>query len=226
LSPRGQHQWWTVSGGSIEYVRRLSARLAKLGVACRTRCAVRSVRRDAAGVTVLAEGGVQERFDEVVLACHSDQALRILADAAPEETAALSAIAYRPNRAILHADPRQMPRRRACWSSWVYQAERTGDDAAVGVTYWMNRLQNIPDSDPLFVTLNPQRPIDDALIYDDTTFAHPIFDHAALRAQDAIAAMNGTRHTWFAGAWLRFGFHEDGFASAVRVARAMERMPA
>ncbi|MBI1220894.1 MAG: FAD-dependent oxidoreductase [Rhodobacteraceae bacterium] len=223
LSPSGQHQWWTVAGGSLEYVSRLAARLAVLGVELHTGCPVRAVTRDAAGVTLRAEGGLPERFDEVVLACHSDQALAMLTDPAPEERAALSAIAYRPNRAVLHADARQMPRRRACWSAWVYQTERAGQQDAVGVTYWMNRLQNIPEADPLFVTLNPQRPVDPRLIYDDVTFAHPVFDRAALKAQEAIAARNGTRHTWFAGAWLRYGFHEDGFASAVRIASAMER---
>ncbi|MFC2967602.1 NAD(P)/FAD-dependent oxidoreductase [Acidimangrovimonas pyrenivorans] len=226
LSPGGQHQWWTVSGGSVAYVTRLAARLRLLGVETRTGCPVRSVIRDAAGAQVRPEGGVAERFDEVVLACHSDQALALLADAIPEERADLSAIAYRPNRAVLHADPGQMPRRRACWSSWVYRAEQAGQETAVGVSYWMNRLQGIPEDDPLFVSLNPQGPLREDLIYDEVSFDHPVFDRAALRAQGRLAARNGSDHTWFAGAWLRFGFHEDGFASAVRIARALDRVPA
>jgi len=225
LSPQGQHQWWTVQGGSVEYVRRLEARLRVLGVDLRPGCPIRAIRRDAAGVTVRPEGGVSERFDEVILACHSDQALSLLADPSPEERADLAAIAYRPNRTILHADPSQMPVRRACWSSWVYRAEQVGAERAVGVTYWMNRLQNIPENDPLFVTLNPQTAIREDLIYDEVTFDHPVFDRAALAAQGRIAARNGTNRTWFAGAWLRFGFHEDGFASAVRVARSMTAAP-
>lgn len=224
LSASGQHQWWTVKGGSVEYVRRLADRLTLLGVELRTGCQVQSVRRGPDGVTVRPQAGVPETFDEVVLACHSDQALALLSDATAEERAALSAIAYRPNRVVLHRDAGQMPQRRSCWSAWVYRSESTAN--SVGVTYWMNRLQNIPESDPLFVTLNAARPIPDAAIYDEVTFDHPVFDRAALAAQERIARRNGTNRTWFAGAWLRWGFHEDGFASAMRIARQMERVPA
>lgn len=231
LSPRGQHQWWTVAGGSVQYVSRLARRLDMLGVETRLGAPVRAVRRDAQGVLIRAAGAEAERFDAVILACHSDQALAMLEDPSPAERAALSAVAYRPNRAVLHADARQMPRRRACWSSWIYRAdgpasgglasEEPADTAGVGVTYWMNRLQGIPDNDQMFVTLNPQSPIDPALIYDETSFDHPVFDAPALAAQERIAAMNGTDNTWYAGASLRYGFHEDGFASAQRIARAM-----
>ncbi|MDE3121457.1 MAG: FAD-dependent oxidoreductase, partial [Paracoccaceae bacterium] len=226
LEPTGQHQWWTVDGGSIEYVRRLEARLRQVGVDLRPGSPIRAISRGAEGVTIRPEGGLPEVFDDVILACHSDQALALLSDAAPEERAALSAVAYQPNRVILHRDPRQMPVRRRCWSSWVYQSDGMGAEPAVGVTYWMNRLQGIPDSDPLFVTLNPTREIAPDTIYDEVSFDHPVFDRAALRAQGEIAAMQGRRNTWFAGAWLRYGFHEDGFASAVRVARAMAKADA
>jgi predicted NAD/FAD-binding protein len=114
-----------------------------------------------------------------------------------------------------------MPRRRACWSSWVYRADGEGANPGIGVTYWMNRLQNISDDDPLFVTLNAGDAIPDELVYDRTSFDHPVFDHAAIRAQDALAALQGANGTWFAGAYLRHGFHEDGIASAMRVARQM-----
>ncbi len=115
-----------------------------------------------------------------------------------------------------------MPRRRACWSAWIYRSDGAGEDAPVGVTYWMNRLQNIPESDPLFVSLNPGEAIARQAIYDETTFHHPVFDGAAIRAQDRLAAIQGENNTWFAGAWLRNGFHEDGIASAVRIARRMQ----
>ena len=109
------------------------------------------------------------------------------------------------------------------WSSWVYTADTRRPQTAIGVTYWMNRLQNIPERDPLFVTLNPSTPVREELIYDQTTFRHPVFDAGALAAQRQLREMQGENNTWFAGAWTRHGFHEDGFASAVRIARALER---
>jgi predicted NAD/FAD-binding protein len=119
-----------------------------------------------------------------------------------------------------------MPRRRACWSSWVYRADTSAQQTRLGVTYWMNRLQNIPESDPLFVTLNPATDIPDRLVYDDTVFRHPVFDGPALEAQAALRALQGQNRTWFAGAYTRHGFHEDGFASAARIARELERQDA
>lgn len=230
LNVTGQHQWWTVSGGSASYVGRLAAALAARGVALRPGTPVQSVMRGGAAVTVKAEGDAPRVFDQVVLACHADVALRLLADPTPDERAALGAIRFQDNRAILHRDAAVMPRRRACWASWVYTTGQGAGHAPVGVSYWMNRLQNIPADDPLFVTLNPARPIPDHLVYDDVTHRHPVFDAAALAAQGRIAAMQGARGTWFAGAWLRNGFHEDGFASALRVARRLapldERIPA
>ncbi len=167
-----------------------------------------------------------DSFDQVILACHSDDALRLLSRPTRVEHAALSAVRYQDNRAILHRDVSQMPRRRAVWSSWVYRADTMRAQPQIGVTYWMNRLQNIPESDPLFVSLNPAREVPDHLVYDETTFRHPVFDEAALRAQRHLASIQGMNNTWFAGAWTRHGFHEDGFASAVRVVRAMDRLPA
>ncbi len=220
LGITGQHQWWTVTGGSISYVDRLTRRLEANRVDIRRGAAVRHVTRGASGVTVTAQGAEPESFDEIVLACHSDQALRLLGDPSEAEQRLLGAIRYRANRAVLHADPGQMPRRRTCWSSWIYRNAAEGSDT-IGVTYWMNRLQNLPADDPLFVTLNPATPIPDSLIQDETEFHHPIFDMAALRAQETIAEIQGRNRTWFAGAWLRNGFHEDGIASAMRVARGI-----
>lgn len=226
LSARGQPQWWTVRGGSVEYVRRLEAHLRRAGCVLRPGTPVRSVRRDDGSVLVHAAGSEPEVFDEVVLACHSDQALRLLADAGGEERAILSALRYQDNRAVLHADISQMPRRRGCWSSWVYRGDTRRQETRIGVTYWMNRLQNIPEADPLFVSLNPAEDIPDHLVYDETVFRHPVFDTAAFAAQRRLDALQGTNRTWFAGAYLRNGFHEDGFASAVRVADALTLQPA
>lgn len=223
LSATGQHQWWTVSGGSIEYVKRLEAALRLRGVEFRLGTPVKAVKRSVDSVTISAENALPEQFDQVIIACHSDQALKLLAKPSEVEQAALSAIRYQPNDVYLHRDVTQMPKRQACWSSWVYQAETRASETRLGVTYWMNRLQNIPESDPLFVTLNPQNEIAQEMIYDHEVFWHPVFDRAAIRAQGQIAEIQGQNRTWFAGAWLRHGFHEDGFASAVRVARALNK---
>ncbi|WP_420567955.1 NAD(P)/FAD-dependent oxidoreductase [Thalassovita sp.] len=223
LSATGQHQWWTVSGGSIQYVRRLQANLESRGTALRPDTPVQSVSRTPSGVTIRAKGAEPAHFDEVIFACHSDTALRLLENPSGAELRALSALKFQDNQMILHRDTSVMPKRRACWSSWVYQAQTGQHQPAIGVTYWMNRLQNIPENDQLFVTLNPNRPIDEAQIYDQHTFRHPVFDRAALDAQVQIAQIQGQNNTWYAGAYLRHGFHEDGFASAHRVAKALKR---
>ncbi|WP_171172143.1 NAD(P)/FAD-dependent oxidoreductase [Ruegeria sp. HKCCA0370] len=216
-----QHQWYTVKGGSIEYVRRIDAALRARGAEIRLASPVQNVSRDEMGVTIHSQGAV-DQFDEIILATHSDQSLAILGDGAtPAEAAALGAIRYQPNTATLHCDPGQMPKRRACWSSWTYRSQ-AGD---VGVTYWMNRLQNIPDSDPLFVTLNASSEIPAEKIYDQVEFAHPVFDKAALKAQGQIREMQGQNRTWFAGAYNRHGFHEDGIASAMHVVARINGAP-
>lgn len=224
MSASGQHQWWTVSGGSIEYIRRLSRALADRGVRLHTGQAVRAVERAAGRITVRVQDQPAATFDHVVFATHADVTLRLLAGCSRPERRALSGISFQDNCAFLHRDARQMPVRRKCWSSWVYQSRLSADASGVGVSYWMNRLQNIDQSDPLFITLNPGRAIPDELIYDETTFRHPVFDRRALQAQRQIAELQGLRNTWHAGAWLRHGFHEDGIASAMRVARAIRRV--
>ncbi|NIZ12813.1 NAD(P)/FAD-dependent oxidoreductase [Phaeobacter sp. HF9A] len=218
LAGSGKHQWWTVKGGSIEYIRRLDAALRARGCIIRTDTPVRHVQRDAQEVRLFADHGLSASFDEIILACHSDQALQILGkDATQAETDALGSIRYQPNTAVLHCDANQMPRRRACWSSWAYRSQ----DGNIGLTYWMNRLQSIPESDPLFVTLNPSTEIPQDMVYDVAHFAHPMFDKAAIKAQRDIRDMQGRNRTWFAGAWNRHGFHEDGIASAMRIVRAL-----
>ncbi len=217
----GQHQWYTVQGGSIQYVTRLQAELARQGVDIRLSAPVQGVRRVNGGVQVQAKGGAWEQFDDVVMASHSDQSLAMLADATPAERAALSAVRYQPNEMVLHADDRMMPKSRKCWASWSYVEGNNGPQDKIDLTYWMNSLQPIPKDDPLFVTLNSTQSIRQELIYDQETFHHPVYDLAALAAQKTIAAANGTGNTWFCGAWMKNGFHEDGIASAWDVAQAM-----
>ena len=218
----GQHQWYTVQGGSIEYVTRLTAYLDRAGVSLRAGTPVQSVRRGPMGVWVKAQGADEVQFDEVIFATHSDVSLRLLADPTGAETQALDAVKYQPNDAILHCDTAVMPRRRKCWSSWVYTERGPEDRARISLSYWMNSLQPIPQDDPMFVTLNANLPVREECIYDTYTFSHPVYDQGALDAQSAIRSFNGTNRTWYCGAWMRNGFHEDGFASAVDVARAMD----
>ena len=226
LQYSNQHQWHTVRGGSVEYVRRIEAALRAQGADLRPATPVAAVRRTDAGAEVRALGGDWEGFDEVVFATHSDQSLAMLSDADPAERAALSSVRYQPNRAVLHADAGLMPKRRKCWASWVYTEAAGQAPGPISLSYWMNSLQPIPHDDPMFVTLNPLRPIREDLIYDEAMFHHPVYDLAALRGQAGIRALNGTRNTWFCGAWMRNGFHEDGFASAVDVVTAMQRRDA
>ena len=223
LGYTGQHQWYTVRGGSIEYVRRLEDSLRTRGVTIRAGAPVAALRRTEAGAEVRAHGAEWETFDEVILATHSDTSLALLSDASPEERAALGAVRYQPNEAVLHSDTAMMPRRRKCWASWVYTEDAAKTSPRIDLTYWMNSLQPIPKDDPLFVTLNTTRPIREDLIHDTVTFHHPVYDLAALEGQAAVRAMNGTNRTWFCGAWMRNGFHEDGFASALDVIEAMNR---
>jgi predicted NAD/FAD-binding protein len=221
LAATGQHQWYTVRGGSIEYVRRLEAWLTARGVALRPATPVQAIRRNPDSVAVKPATGPVETFDEVILATHSDIALRLLADPAPAETAALGAIRYQPNRVVLHCDPGQMPINRRAWASWNYRDAGQGPEVDIPMTYWMNALQPIPKDDPLFVTLNPFAPIPEHCIHDETVLHHPVYDRPALAAQGRVWAMQGDNRTWFAGAWLRDGFHEDGLWSAVEVATAI-----
>ncbi|MEM7075881.1 MAG: FAD-dependent oxidoreductase [Pseudomonadota bacterium] len=217
LGYSGQHQWYTVKGGSVEYVRKLENYLNILGVDLRPGTSVSGVRRVPGGVEVRASGSEWQRFDHVILATHGDVSLSLLCDPTPEERRALGAVKYQKNDVVLHADTSVMPRRRAVWSSWNYAevpAKRTGQ---IDITYWMNSLQPIPRNDPHFVTLNSTRPIRDHLIYDQTIMRHPVYDLGMLRAQCEIREWNGAQNTWYCGAWMKNGFHEDGLSTALDV---------
>ena len=221
LNTTGQHQWYTVQGGSVQYVDRLQAALRRRGVAIRLGAAVRSVTRSGGAVQVRPETGEAEHFDHVVFATHSDDSLRLLGDPSEAERKALGAIAYQPNDVVLHADERMMPKNRKTWASWVYTEDAEARSDRIDLTYWMNSLQPIPMNDPHFVTLNTKRVIREELIYDTVTMRHPVYDLAALAAQGDVRAFNGTDNTWFCGAWMKNGFHEDGLSSAVDVVQAL-----
>ncbi|MEX0340057.1 MAG: cyclopropane-fatty-acyl-phospholipid synthase, partial [Arenibacterium sp.] len=174
-------------------------------------------------VEIRCWGGEWESFDEVVMATHSDDSLRLLADPSAHEKSALGAIRYQPNEVVLHCDASVMPKRRNVWASWVYTEDSNRRSDQIDLTYWMNSLQPIPKSDPHFVTLNTKREIREDLIYDQTVMRHPVYDLDALAAQSRVQERNGTNRTWFCGAWVKNGFHEDGLSSAVDVVEAINR---
>ena len=217
LSVNGQPQWLTVSGGSQRYV---SAILERLSGAVRLSCPVHAVRRGPDGITLASPRG-EERFDRVVFASHAPQALQMLDRPDPDERAILGALRTQANRMVLHSDPRLMPRRRAAWASWNYvtQGATPATDRPISLSYWMNRLQNLKTPRPLIVTLNPE--IEPKRVHDEASFAHPQFDSAALAAQARLGEIQGRGGVYYAGAWTRYGFHEDGLLSALRVAQSM-----
>lgn len=221
LGYNDQHQWWTVAGGSISYVTRLETAMRHAGVTIRTGAPIAGVRRTARGAEVRARGGDWERFDQVVFATHSDDTLSMLSDPTPDEALLLGAVAYQPNRVVLHSDPALMPRRRKVWSSWTYAEGPRKSTDCIDLSYWMNSLQPWLTGIDIFITLNATRPIRQDLIWDEVTMRHPVFDRAALAAQEQIALINGDNRTWFCGAWMRHGFHEDGIASAMAVVDAI-----
>ena len=218
LSLTGQRQWRTLEGGSQTYVERLIAPFADR---LHTGCGAARITRQADGVEVRDGKGQIQHFDEVVFACHADEALALLSDPSTEERAALGAIRYQRNLAILHSDAKVMPKNKPCWASWVYHADGDGEEPEISVTYWMNSLQGIDENYPLFLTLNPNREIAEDKIFDRHVFDHPVFDFGALAGQAALRQMQGRRNTWFCGAHLGHGFHEDGLVSAMQVADAL-----
>jgi len=218
-------QWRTVRGGSRHYVRRIAAALDQAGAEIHTGSPVRRLLRTAEGVLVHTDAGTR-RFDQLVLATHSDQALALLgSDADDRERAVLGAIRYHRNRAVLHTDTAVLPRRRAAWAAWNY--ERAGDAAqesgGVCLHYLINRLQPLPWSQPVIVSLNPVRPVARTAVMAEFDYAHPVFDLAALRAQAEVPALQGLRNTWFAGAWMGYGFHEDGLKAGLAAAEGVRQ---
>lgn len=217
-------RWRTVTGGGREYVRVIAAGLRDIRLATPVTAIHRRDPRDGRVEIEFTQQGERHHqiFKNVVLACHSDQALALLADADSAEREALSEIRYQPNRVLLHTDTALMPRSRRAWSAWNYLAapdpQRT---RPVAVTYWINKLQPLPFRTPVLVTLNP--PFDPApdTVLAEFEYSHPLHDSRAVAAQSRIAALQGRRATWYAGAWLGYGFHEDGLKSGYAAADAI-----
>ncbi|WP_224404805.1 NAD(P)/FAD-dependent oxidoreductase [Afifella sp. IM 167] len=211
-------RWRTVSGGSRRYVERM---LADCSAELRAGAPVARVTREEDGVTVTDAGGHADRFSEVVIATHADQALALLGDADATEWTGLSAFRYSQNRAVLHSDERLMPKRRRVWSSWNVIGDTGGhEDKPLSVTYWMNRLQNIDPRHPLFLSLNPPKPVEAEKTIAEFTYTHPIFDAPAIGAQASLWRLQGRRRTFFAGSYFGYGFHEDALQAGLAAAEA------
>lgn len=219
LTVFNQPQWYTVTGGSREYTKRLTA---KIRDKIHLNHAVKTVRQNGEILTVTDVHGQEEQFDHVIFASHADETLAMLAGVTKAETDILSQFRYQENKIIVHNDLSFMPKNRKCWASWVYLNEgRMDNKDVVSLSYWMNNLQNLDHNHPIIVTLNPGRRPKEESIMDEHTFTHPIFDLAAVKAQEKVETIQGKRNIWFCGAYQRYGFHEDGLLSAVNVAKKL-----
>ncbi len=231
-------QWWTVTGGARHYVDKIVARVTDK----RLNTPVRAIERHgvSGGVTIMTDQG-SEHFDRVVLATHSDQALALLRDASAAERQTLGAIRYHQNLAVLHTDTTVLPRHPRAWAAWNYEsgavdaATHGAQGHAVCLHYLLNRLQPLPWRQPVMVSLNPLRAIHEEHVRGQYHYAHPVFDRVAIAAQQQVASLQGQRNTYYCGAWMGYGFHEDGLKSGLAVAqlllaeidpRATERMAA
>lgn len=216
LKLTGRPQWRTVEGGSGAYVEKLTANYAERA---RLNAGAVSIRRDGGGVWVRDVQGRTDRYDNVVIATHADEALAMLEAPSAEEQALLGAFRYARNRAVLHTDTAFMPRRAPLWASWNYVGDHP--DGGCVVTYWMNKLQNIASREQIFLTLNPRvEPRPETILY-ETSYDHPLFDAAAIRAQEHLWSLQGVRNTWFCGAHFGAGFHEDGLQAGLAVAEQL-----
>lgn len=211
-------QWRTVVGGARTYVEKLAAKISEV----RLKAPVETISRRPGSATLTLAGGGQQTFDAVVLACHSDQALRLLGDADATERSVLGAIRYQENAAVLHTDRNFLPRSRRAWAAWNYHAiDGVAQDRPVGVSYLINRLQPLPFRQPVIVTLNPGAEPRAESVIDRYTYAHPVFDQSGIAAQARLRTMQGRRNTWFCGAWTGYGFHEDGLKSGMAAAAGL-----
>ncbi len=218
LQIEGRPQWHTVQGGSRVYVRRIVAGLKD----ARLNTPVQRIRREKDSVWVTTDQGT-ERFDQLVMATHPDQALSIL-DADAQERAVLGAIRYQPNVAVLHTDASVLPRNQLAWAAWNYESAPASEGGSVCLHYLINRLQPLPWQRPVVVTLNPLREIRSDQVAARIEYAHPVFDARAVNAQKHLAGLQGRRRTWLCGAWTGYGFHEDGLRSGQEAGQALRAL--
>jgi len=214
-------QWRTVVGGSRNYVDKIAETLEGK---VRLNAHIHKVHRQGNKVILEHHHGHKEEFDQVVMACHADQSLALLADPTDEERRLLTAFPYQRNRAILHTDSRLMPKRKSAWSAWNYLASSDVDNDDLAVTYWMNKLQPLNTSQDVFVTLNPIDEPSEGSILGSYLYDHPVFDMRSIEAQRELWSLQGVNNTWFCGAWFGYGFHEDGLQSGLAVAENLGRI--
>lgn len=214
-------QWYTVAGGSRSYVNAIASYVQDI----RLGCAVQQVTRIPSGVQITTASGT-EPFDAVVLATHAPQSLAMLSDASDLERQVLGAVRYQSNKVFLHTDEALLPRRLQVRSAWNYLRQSAQDGRApVCVSYLINQLQPLPFKQPVVVTLNPDKEPASSKVLGRYVYEHPVFDAAAIAAQKQLPLLQGERRTWFAGAWTRYGFHEDGLLSALHVASDFGILP-
>jgi len=219
IQVEGRPQWWTVTGGARHYVEKIVAGISDK----RRNTPVRRIERDAWGVTVHSDGGAQ-RFDQLVLATHSDQALALLRQPSGAEARVLGAIRYQPNRAVLHTDASVLPAQQRAWAAWNYEraAAPAQENSRVCLHYLLNKLQPLPFAQPVLVSLNPLQEIAPQHVLGDYSYAHPVFDVDAIRVQTEMPALQGQQRTWYCGAWMGYGFHEDGLKAGLGVAHQLQ----
>ena len=219
LSVNNRPQWYTVSGGSREYTRRVSEFFKDR---IRLVCGAQAVLEKNGQFHLTDTNGETEIYDQIVFSSHADETLKMLKNPTDLEKEILGSFRYQNNKIIVHTDESFMPHNKKCWASWIYLNDgRTDEKDCVSLSYWMNNLQNFETDKPVLVTLNPARRPQKDLILDEHEFSHPIFDEPAIQGQDKMDSIQGARGLWFCGAYQRYGFHEDGLLSAVRVAEKM-----
>jgi uncharacterized protein len=218
-------RWFTVAGGARQYVHKMLASIPDARLNTPVRRVRRAMRPNGRFDVLVTTDAGTDRYDHVVMACHSDQSLGMLADPSLAEVEVLSAVRYHANRAVLHTDTSVLPKRPLAWAAWNYEraADDSREEAHVCLHYLLNRLQPLPFKTPVLVSLNPVREIAATQVHGEFEYTHPVFDRDAIAAQKRVPSLQGVSGTWYCGAWTRYGFHEDGLMSGLAVVEGLKR---
>ena len=216
LQVMNQPQWYTIKGGSRMYIQAMAAALkdqVHLGTS------IKNIQRQRDGIQIKTAQGKVHIFDQVVIATHPDEALKLLEEPSEDEKNILGSFEYLSNKVVLHTDTNAMPKNRKCWSSWVYVQDAHSGKSSV--TYWLNSLQNVDPDYPLFISINPCQDLEPSKILQTFDYAHPLYDMAALKAQESLGDLQGKNSTWYCGAYHGYGFHEDGLKAGLQIANLL-----